>query len=428
MMRRSGPALCALLVAAGSIPAAAETYAVRDVRIVPVAGPVVERGTIVLRDGRIAALGRRVRVPSGARMIDGRGLTAYPGLIEAATRLGLGEISSVRATQDGAEQGDLNPQLFAAAAVNPHSELVPVTRVNGVTTILTRPSGGIIPGQAALIDLAGWTVEEMAIRPRAALILDYPGGSGDAQKRRLDAVQKLLKDAQSYVAPGAGSGKAGSLALEALQPYVKGERPVILNADTEAEIRGAVALAEEFKLKYILSGLGEGYKVAAFLKEKDASCLVGGVLAQPDDASAPYDVAYTNPAVLHRAGVRFALVSGETANARNLPYHAAMAAAYGLAADAALAAITLMPARILGIDQDYGSLEPGKVGNLFLATGDPMDPRTQVRALFIRGEPVDLANRHDALYRKFLKRLERAPDAGSPASARDPAAGGQKTR
>ncbi|HEU4754170.1 MAG TPA: amidohydrolase family protein, partial [Armatimonadota bacterium] len=243
----------------------------------------------------------------------------------------------------------------------------------------------------------------------------------EADKRRLEALKKAFKDAQSYTPPIAGDGKKPDLALLALQPYVRGQAPVIFNVDKEAEIRAAVALAEEFKLKYILSGLAEGYKVAPFLKEKNAPCLVGDVLAQPEDQAAPYDVNYGNPAALYRAGVRFAIVSGETSNARNLPYHAAMAAAYGLPVESALEAITLMPARILGIDRDYGTLEVGKVGNLFLATGSPLDARTQVKAIFIKGEPVDMENRHDALYRKYLKRLE--PGASAPIkAARDSAA------
>jgi imidazolonepropionase-like amidohydrolase len=406
---RTAAILLILAAAAAALAApAAETYAVRDARIVPVTGPVIERGNIVIQDGRITAVGPRVRIPREARVIDGRGLTAYPGMIEASTRLGLSEIGSVRATQDAAEQGDMNPQLLAAAAVNPHSELIPVTRVNGVTTVLTRPAGGVISGQCALINLAGWTIEEMAVRSRAALNVNFPGGTSEAQKRRLEALKKLLKEAKEYAPPANGSGRKPDLALEAMQPYVRGELPVILNADGEAEIRAAVALAEEFGLKYVLSGLGEGYKVAAFLKEKDAACLVGGVLAQPGSASDPYDVGYTNPLALHKAGVRFALVSGDTANARNLPYHAAMAVAYGLPAETALETITLMPARILGIDRDYGSLEVGKVGNLFLATGDPLDARTQVKAVLINGRPIDMENRHDSLYRKFLQRLEPA--------------------
>jgi imidazolonepropionase-like amidohydrolase len=414
--------LAAAAVLCPAAPARAETFAVRDVRIVTVSGPVIERGTLLVRDGRIAAVGARVSVPSGVPVIDGRGLTAYPGMIEGSTRLGLTEVSSVRATVDASEQGDLNPHLYAASAVHPHSEIIPVTRVNGVLTVLTRPAGGTIPGQSALINLAGWTIEEMAIRPKAALHIEYPsagggrfggggggggpGGGGQVQ-RRLEQLKQMLRDAQSYTPPPTGSGKRPDLALEALQPYVKGEAPVIIGADTETEIRGAIGLGEEFKLKYVLSGVREGYRVAALLKEKNVACLLGSVLSQPGGTSEAYDVLYTNPAALHKAGVRFAITSGDTANARHLPHHAAMAMAYGLPAQEALKAITLYPAQLLGIDRDYGSLESGKVANFFLATGDPLDVRTQVRAIFIKGQPVEMNNRHDDLYRKFLRRLEK---------------------
>lgn len=385
-------------------PATAATYAIRNVRIVPVSGPVLERGTLVLKDGRIAACGARVSVPREAKVIDGKGLTAYPGMIETRTRLGLSEIPSVRATQDGVELGDFNPHLRAAHSFNVHSELIPVTRANGITTVLSCPGGGVIGGQCALMNLSGWTREDAAVKPAAALMVRFPGPSNQAgQNQQLDALKKMLKDAAAYRPTAA---EKADLRLEALQPYVRGELPVIFEANSEAEIRGAVALAEEFKLKYLLSGVDEAQKVVSLLKEKKVRCLVGPILAQPNRAADAYDLLYSTPAILYRAGVRVAIISGETANARNLPYHAAMAAAYGLPAEEALRAITLTPAEFLGVEKDLGSLEVGKLGNLFLADGDPMDARTQIKVLFINGEPVDLDNRHDRLYRKFLERIE----------------------
>lgn len=405
LTRREVLASAAMLALAGSTgrAAEAEVYAIRDVRIVPVSGPVVERGTLVLRDGRIAALGAGVTAPREARMVDGSGLSAYPGIIEADTQLGLAEISSVRATVDTSEQGDLNPQLTAFSAFHPHSELIPVTRVNGVTMVLVRPSGGIIPGQATLMNLGGWTAEAMAVRQRAALVVRYPTGAGASG--RLEALKKLFGEAKAYM-PKPTSGTPADLRLAALQPYAKGEQPVIFEVNREAEIKAAIRLGEELKLRTILSGVLEGHKVADLLKQKRMPCLVGSIVSQPGGTGGAYDELFSLPAALHRAGVKFALVSGETANARNLPYHAAMALAYGLPADAALRAITLSPAEILGVGKDYGSLEVGKVANLFLATGDPLDVRTQVKAVFIQGRPVDMENRHDALYRKFLQRLE----------------------
>ncbi|HTE18279.1 MAG TPA: amidohydrolase family protein [Armatimonadota bacterium] len=416
-------AALALVSTAGAAPRAVATV-IRDVRIVTVSGPVIERGVLLLRDGRIAAVGERVAVPPEARVVDGRGLTAYPGMIEGNSRLGLSEIGSVRATEDARELGDLNPHLLAASAINPHSELIPVTRANGITTVLSRPVGGTVSGQCALLNLTGWTPGEMMIRPRGALQIQYPTGSGEEQNKKLDALRKLLKDAQAYMPPDPQSGTPGDLRLAALQPYVKGELLVILDADSEGEIRGAVALAEEFRLKFILSGVAEGYRVAELLKGKGVSCFVGPVTAQPEKTGVAYDALYTNPAALHRAGVRFAIISGETANARNLPYQAAMAMAYGLAPAEALRAITLRPAELLGIDRDYGSLEVGKVANLFLATGDPLDARTVVKAVYIQGEPVDMSNRHDALYQKFLRRLDtpRAEHAAGEANEAVPAA------
>ncbi|MFN3653008.1 MAG: amidohydrolase family protein [Armatimonadota bacterium] len=390
----------ALARGASAAPAADDLILIRDARLVPVSGPVVQRGSLLLRGGRIAALGANVAAPAGARVIDGAGLSAYPGMIETDTQLGLSEISSVRATVDAAELGDLNPQLCAFEAFHPHSELIPVTRANGVTTVLTRPSGGTVPGQAALMNLAGWTAEEMAARPRAGLVVRYPRGANGAQ---LSALKTLLKTAGEYQGPK--PGEPVDLKLTALQPYVKGELPVLFEVNRKEEIEGALALTEEYRLRSILSGVLEADQVTKLLKEKQAKCLVGSILSQPSGTREAYDQLFALPAALHEAGIPFALVSGDTANARNLPYHAAMAISYGLPADAALRAVTLAPAEILGVEKDYGSLAVGKVGNLFLATGDPFDPRTQVKHLFIQGRPVDLDNRHEALYRKFLQRL-----------------------
>lgn len=422
---RWAAALLTAALAAGALAGEREpsAYLIRNVRIVPVSAPVIERGSILLRDGRIAALGARVSSPRGTSVTDGRGLTAYPGMIETDTRIGLLEIPSVRATLDTTELGDMNPHLLAARAFNPHSELIPVTRVNGVTTILARPAGGAISGQAALMNLAGWTAEEMAVRVRGALIVNWgaggggrrggggrpPEGEGSAQETpsgsRAEALTRLFNEARSYTLPAAGSETPVDQRLAELQPYAQGKLPVILNADRQADLRTAVAFGEAQKLDYLLSGASEADQVLPLLKEKKVRCLLGPVTSQPRNVSDPYDRLYSLPARLHQEGVRFALTTGETANARTLPYQAAMAMSYGLPADAALKSVTLWPAELLGIGKDYGSLDVGKVGNLFLADGDPLDPRTRVRALFIAGKPVPLDNRHDALYEKFLPRV-----------------------
>jgi imidazolonepropionase-like amidohydrolase len=402
--------LAAAVLLAPAADASAEAYHIRGARVVPVAGPPLEQGDILIRNGRIVAVAPRLDPGPEARVVAGEGLTAYPGLIEAGTRLGLTEIGAVRATLDAVELGDFNPHLFAASAFNPHSELIPVTRANGITTVLARPGGGILSGQSSLMNLAGWTPDEMTIRARAALQLNLPTATGpggaDAAAARLGELKQMFREARER-RPG-----SGDLVLEALRPYARGELPVIITADRAEQIRQAIELAEELGLKYLLSGVREGYKVAALLKERDVACLVGPILDQPVGTTEPYDVLYTNPQALYQAGVRFAIMSGETANARNLPYHAAMAAAHGLPADVALRAITLAPAELLGIGADYGSLSPGKVANLFLADGDPFDHRTQVKALFIHGRPVSLDNRHDSLYRRFLPRVR------SPVGAR----------
>src|SRR5678816_1356902 len=257
------------------------TFAIRNARIVTVSGPDIERGTVVIRDGKIEAVGANVSIPADAQTIDGSGLSVYPGMIDAGTNMGLVEVpQGANGTVDLSEVGEFNPNAKAIIAVNPHSAHVAVTRVEGVTNTVTAPTGGLISGQAALINLLGTTPKEMAVVPYAALVINYPrvagggGGGGfggfqqqpenlserlEANVRELDRLRKMLRDAEAYGRAQDAYAKDRSLprpdqnvVLEALVPYVRGEQPVIFRADRVAEIRGAIKFAEEMKLKPII--------------------------------------------------------------------------------------------------------------------------------------------------------------------------------
>jgi imidazolonepropionase-like amidohydrolase len=405
-------------------------YAIRNARIVTVTGAIIARGTVLIRDGKIAAVGENVNVPNEAKIIDARGLSVYPGLIDAGTYLGLTEIGSIQETRDTTELGDFNPHMKAIVAVHPHSELIPVARANGITTVLTSPRGRMIAGQAALINLDGWTPQEMALKPAAAMCMEYPssgGGRGGGfarlaqtegaealrqqRERQIEALRKKLEDAQAYAKAKEAREKDQSLparpmdlALEALIPVVKGEMPVVMVANGEREIRGAIELAEKFKLKLIISGANDAYKVASLLKQKNVPVIIGPVTEVPRREDDAYDLQFGHAAALHQAGVKFAFQTSDAAYVRNLPYQAGTSAAFGLPKEEALKAVTIYPAQIFGVDNLIGSIEVGKLANLIVTDGDPLEFRTNIKHLFINGHPVDLSSRHTRLYDKFINR------------------------
>jgi imidazolonepropionase-like amidohydrolase len=405
-------------------------YAIRNARIVTVSGPVIEKGTIVIQNGRIAAVGENVSVPGNAKVIDATGLSVYPGLIDSSTILGLTEVGAVNATVDTTEIGDFNPNMKALTAVNPHSELLPVARSNGVTTVLTCPQGGIISGQCALINIDGWSPQEMAVKAAAAMHLNYPvagfrGGGGfgggnfgapsEAAKqqrdRRVEELKKKLDDAQAYLkakeaaaADKSIPGRLPDLALEALIPVLKGEVPILVEANGEKEIKGAVELADKYKLRLIIGGGEDAAKVAPLLKEKNIPVILAGVLELPNGEDAAYDQPFARAAELHKAGVKFAFSTGDASNVRLLPFHAGTAAAFGLPREEALRAVTIYPAQIFGVDKMIGSIEQGKAANLIVTDGDPLEFRTRLKHMFVNGHLTDLTNKHTHLNNKFKDR------------------------
>lgn len=409
-------------------------YAIRNARIVTVSGAEIANGTVVIGpDGKITAVGASATVPQGAQVIDGSGLTVYPGMMDAGTSIGLSEIGQgANATVDVAEVGSFNPNAQALWGINPHSAHVGVTRVVGITHVVSRPTGGLISGQAALINLAGWTAPEMAVVPRLAMVINLPrsgfAGRGfaafmaqqqasgaDAQRareRQLDSIRTILRDAEAYGKAIDASARDRSVprpdrdvVLAALVPAVRGEVPVIFPADRAADIRAALDFAREMKLKPIIMGGGDAWQVASLLKERDVPVILTGIMDLPSREDDPYDVNYSSASKLAQAGVRFAIASGDQgAEARNLPYTAGMAAAFGLPKDVALKAVTLYPAQIFGVADRYGSIEVGKTANLVVTTGDMLEARTDTKYLFIDGRPVPLATKHTELNETFKDR------------------------
>jgi len=411
------------------------TYAITHAKIFTLSGAAIDDGTVVIQNGKIANVGAAVDVPAGAQVIDGKGLQVYPGLFDPITQMGLREIGAVNATVDSAETGAFNPDVVAAEAVLPSSEHIPVTRAAGITEVLAVPSSGgmdsagptgILGGQASAIHMSGWTISEMLLKRSVAMVLDWPEIATQTfdfstfsrkQKSFPDAKQEYEKqvteltdwlDGARHYAQALGHGSPGDfqrdLKLEALVPVIRGELPVLVFADKARDIRNAVEFCEKQKLKMILAGGAEAYKVKDLLRSKSIPVILGPTLTLPREEDDPYDRLLTQPAELAAAGVKFAFGSFDNSFSRRLGQQAANAVAYGLPYDEALKAVTLYPAQIFGLADQVGTLESGKIANLIVTNGDPLELTTEVRYLFIKGQLTPLDNKQKALYEKYLKR------------------------
>jgi imidazolonepropionase-like amidohydrolase len=399
------------------------TVAIRNATIVPVSSATIPNGTIVFSNGLITAVGATVNIPANATVIDGTGLFVYPGLIDAGSHVGLEEISAVPGTVDTAELGDINPNARAEVAVNPHSNVIPVTRVNGITSVVTEPEGGIISGSSAMINLAGWTPQEMTLKAPLAMHIHFPRlrtNSFDEQPqdeeatkeaaknytKQIDKLRDVFRDAQAYSKASAAHVKRvdRDLILEALVPVVEGREPVVMHANLERDIRAALKFADEFKLKVILADAEDVARVIPELKSRNIPVILGPILSLPPREDDPYDLVYSNAKTLNDAGIAFAIQSSDAHNARNLPYNAAACAAFGLPKDAALRSVTLAPAQIFGVAEKVGSLETGKLANIIVTDGDPLEIVTHVKHLFIAGEEITLDTNQTLLYQKFKSR------------------------
>ena len=403
-------------------------------------GTVVYAGRTITEVRPGPAAGRKAT--AGEVVLDATGRHVYPGMIDAGTVLGLIEIASARETGDFKEGGDFQPDLRAATAVNPDSELIPVTRANGVTTVVTRPTGSTVAGQGALINLAGWVPSEMVVVDPLALHVEFPPEPAErlgnpnwpatanpaAEKRKRDdklrKLRELFEQARRYGATRkADPDGPADPRLEAVGPYARGEKPVVIEANRVSEIRAALKLADDLKVKLILSGGVEAWKLAAELKRRDVPVILGPVMALPQDAGDRYDAPYAAAARLHEAGVRFCIRSSGSSSARNLPYEAAMAVAHGLPPAEGLKAVTVNAAQILGVGDRLGDLAAGYRANLVVTTGDILQPSTQVLAVVIDGRGYEPTSKQTRLYDRYRRRLtevQAAPPAGSPRARPEP--------
>jgi len=394
------------------------TFALINATVETVTHGRMENTTVIIRDGIIQSVDSKSPIPVDAQVIDCKGLTIYPGMIDSGTRLGLQEIESISVTQDYDEMGDLTPEMDALTAVNPNSVLIPVTRVSGVTSVIAAPSGGLFPGTAALINLQGYTPEQM-YGGFKGVVMNFPStGKRGRYDRRTDedvkkdgekAMKKLNETWERvglYASIDSSTmGKADyNPEMAALVPVYRGQATALIEANKESDILAALKWIKEHHIKAILTGVAEGWRVADSIQLAGVPVITGPVLAQPTRDTDHFDQAYKNAGIMQKAGVKVALRTGEAENVRNLPFNAGFAATYGMGKEEALKAVTIIPAEIFGVADQVGSIEPGKKANLFISNGDPFEPATQIKFLFIEGWNVPMESRQTLLYDEFLHR------------------------
>jgi imidazolonepropionase-like amidohydrolase len=398
------------------IPGAAQKQPIALVgaTVHPVDSPDIPNGVVLFDAGRILKIGTSdsVKIPKNAKVINCRKKHIYPGLFEAHSQLGLVEVRAVRASRDQSESGGLNPNVKAHVSVNPDSELIPVTRANGVLLALTAPSGGLISGQASVMQLDGWTFEEMTLKPSVGMMVNWPGVPSGISKGNdsIKQLRQLFDETRAYTVAKKNGKIKTDVKKTALARVIAREIPLLVAANSVERIESAVAFSVEQDVRLTIFGGYDAPLCAALLKKHDVPVIVSAVYRLPRKRSDDYDSSYTLPNRLRKLGIRYCIsgsASSRVSNARNLPYHAATAVAFGLPKDEALKAITLYPAQIHGVDDRVGSLRKGKDATLFVTNGDPLETATQVEQAWIQGRAVDLSSRHVKLYEKYREKYRR---------------------
>jgi imidazolonepropionase-like amidohydrolase len=429
-----GTALLVLLSRGASVGGQPPPIVLKGGKLLTVSHGVVENGILVLEDGKISAAGAvpSVKLPRNARVIDVTGMTVYPGLIDSETSLGLTEVSAENSSNDLVELSDeIMPHMHVYDAFHAESELIPVTRVNGVTNAIVAPdSRDTLPGQDSFVQLAGPSAAEMllvhdvamplnfigrvrrneswekrkfpetrmgvAAQLRQAFLdaLDYQQRLGEYEKKKAEAVREKKSEP---------SAPKRDLKLEALLPYLHGQKPVVLAAEGPSELETAVRLAEEFHLKFVLNHVSHSRPVLDYVASLKVPVVVGPIYETPKEDER-FDAIYSLPAELYKRGVKIAFASFEAHNSRNLPYQAGFATGFGLPYDEALKAITLNAAEIWGVADQLGSLDVGKTANVVVASGDPLDVKTDVKRLFIGGQEIPMTSRQTRLRDEYSMR------------------------
>ena len=410
-----------------------ETIAIKGGKLLTITHGVIENGVVVMHNGRIAAVGGAgTAIPAGAKIIDATGMTVYPGLIDSETRLGLTEISADRMTNDEIEMSDeIMPHMHVYDAFHAETALIPVTRINGITNAIVAPSSqDTLPGQDSFIQLAGPSATEMLTVRDIAMPLNFTGQQRRNQSfeqakfpftrmgmatqlrqtfidaldydQKIAAYDKKKNSSDTKEKDKAGAPPKRDLKLEALLPYLHGKKPVVLAAEQPNDLLTALELANEFHLKVILNHVTHSASLLDKIAATGLPVIIGPIYEQPKE-SERYDAVFSMPAQLAKRGVKIAFASYDSHQARNLPYAAGYAVGFGLPPEEALKAMTINPAQMWGVDKDLGSLDVGKIGNVVVANGDPLDVKTDVKHVFIQGQEIPLVSKQTELRDQYWK-------------------------
>ena len=422
-------AVITVSIASDQVPAPPQTHPIllMNATIHPVSADEIQRGAILFEKGIITAIGRRVtNLPDNTETIDLLGKHVYPGMIAAASVIGLTEIGAVAVTRDFSERGEVNPNVSAEVAYHPDSEIIPVTRSNGVLLAHSCPPGGLISGTSAVMMLDGWTWETSTLKAPAGLHINWPNMGAvrsryfriteeEASKRREETLKKLdtiFEEARRYLVAKEAADQSGRIELEtdlrweAMLPVLRREVSVFMHASEVRQIESAVEWANRQNVKMVIVGGYDAWRVADLLKKYEIPVIYETVNSLPRRRWEDFDTPFTGPVKLYEAGVKYCISmgTGGASNHRNTPYEASKAASYGLPKDEALKSVTLYAAEVLGIADKAGSLEKGKDATLMITDGDPLEITTQVAQVYIQGKKIDMSDRHKILYDKYKEK------------------------
>ncbi|MDA0802216.1 MAG: amidohydrolase family protein [Planctomycetota bacterium] len=438
-------ALAAMIAASGTFsqaanaqnptaaPSQSKAMAITHVTVHPMTAgePTITDGFILFNDGKIVAVGPMANMPNAESVdiLEATGLHVYPGLVAIGSPMGLIEVDQVRSTDDRRELGRWHPETIAAVAVNPDSELIPVSRANGILTSISFPDGGVICGHASALRMDGWTTEDLTIEPRAGLVIKWPateplmrrgfrnrGAQADRSAETVKQIDQFFDEAKAWAAARAANPTTAiDLRYDRVQAVLGGTEPVFIDASSAGQIESAVLWASKRGFKAVIIGGSGAEEVAELLTRHDVPVVIRGTLSLPRLPDDPYDSPFSLPARLRDAGVRYCIapadesLGGDASNDRWLPHNAGVAVAYGLTPDQAMAAITRDAAAIMGLGDTLGTLEAGKSATIILTDGSPLDIRSRVGAAWIDGRKIELTNNQDLLeerYREKYRQLE----------------------
>ncbi len=413
----------ALLLSSG---VGAQTIAITGGKVYTVSGGTIDNGTVIIRDGKITAVGPNVAIPAGAQRIDATGKWVTPGLVDAATVLGVSEIGAIGGTNDASAVGHDNvaAAFRVADGLNPASVLLSPTREDGITTVVIHPDRGLLAGQSAVVEIVDGSATDMIVKPSVAMVANMDNArrvGADSRGEMLMRMREILDDARTYARRRADFERAQTrpfaasrLDLEALQPVLAGRLPLLVEVEKASDIQAALGLAKEFGIRIIIGGGAEAWMVADELAAAHVGVLTGAMNNIPRDFNM-LGSRQENAALLRAKGVDVALIGNagggdeDQFNVRNIRYEAGNAVAYGMKWDDALRAITLAPAELFGVSDRLGSLQAGRDANIVVWNGDPFEFATRAEHVFVRGKEYHDVSRQDLLMQRY-KQLP--PDYG----------------